>query len=278
MNKITKNCCHCGKAKELSEFFVSQKTQDKHWHWCKECERKAKKNTDKMKYCLSFSGGKDSTAMLILALEKKIPLDKIVYFDCEEFEFPEMATHIEKVKKTLDVEIETVHTVKPFRQYLKEIGWATPSLRWCTNEKINSIRRFLRFYRPHTSYIGFAADEMRRVNKAFKKNKARKRDKFMHFSFPLVDWGITEKEALKICYSYGFDWGGLYKVWNRLSCWCCPLQSDKDIDKLKSTCPELWEKLWELDELAPRAFKWGFYKNSIKKKNIKASRKQAEKR
>ena len=259
-----KKCCHCGKTKPLDGgYFISKKTADGHWHWCIDCEKEARQQTDEMKYCLSFSGGKDSTAMLILALEKKIPLDKIIYFDCEEFEFPEMHNHIEKVKKILGVKIDVCHTVKPFRQYLKELGWATPSLRWCTNEKINSIRRVLRFYRPHTSYIGFASDETMRVERAFKKNKARTRDKFMHFSFPLVDWNVSEKEALKICYSYGFDWDGLYKEWDRLSCWCCPLQSDSDIDKLKRVSPDLWERLWELDELAPRDFKWGFYKNSM---------------
>ena len=216
-----------------------------------------------MKYCLSFSGGKDATAMLILALEKKIKIDKIIFFDCEEFEFPEMHDHIKKVKNVLGIDITVCNTLKPFRQYIKELGWATPNLRWCTNEKINSIRRVLRFHRPYTSYIGFASDEMRRVERAFKKNKARKRDYFAHYSFPLVDWGVSEKEALKICRSYGFDWGGLYDIYSRLSCWCCPLQPDEDIVKLKDCKPKLWEKLWEMDKTAPHDFRWGMYKSSM---------------
>ena len=27
--------------------------------------------------------------------------------------------------------------------------------------------------------------------------------------YPLVDWGITEREALQICYDRGYEWGGL---------------------------------------------------------------------
>ena len=268
-----KKCCHCNKTKPLSQYYISQKTHDKRWHWCKECELEARTQDDKMKYCLSFSGGKDSTAMLILALEKKIPIDKIVYFDCGYFEFPEMKEHIKLVEKKLDVNIDVCYPVKDFKEYIKEIGWATPSLRWCTNEKINSIRRFMRFYRPYTSYIGFAADETKRVNRAFRKNNSRKRDYFMHFSFPLVDWNITEKQALEICYSNGFSWGGLYEFWGRLSCWCCPLQSDRDIMTLKNKKPGLWSELWKMDQLAPHDFRWGMYKNSMSdcKKNRSCS-------
>jgi len=254
-----KVCCHCHEVKPLSEFFSSQKTSDKHWHWCKACERLARNQSDEMKYCLSFSGGKDSTALLILLLEKKMPIDKIIYFDCEEFEFPEMSTHIEKVKSVLGVKIEVCKTVKPWRQYLQEIGWASPHLRWCTNEKINSIRRALRFYRPCTQYIGYAADEKMRIKRANTKNEARNRDKFLSYSFPLVDWGITEKKALEICYAHGFDFGGLYQYWSRVSCWCCPLQGNKDLEKLKMIRPELYEKLCEMNELANEKYKWGHW-------------------
>jgi 3'-phosphoadenosine 5'-phosphosulfate sulfotransferase (PAPS reductase)/FAD synthetase len=255
-----KKCCHCQIVKPLSEFFISQKTADKKWYWCKDCERLARNQSKEMKHSLSFSGGKDSTALLILLLEKKMPLDKIIYFDCEEFEFPEMRGHIEKVKSVLGVKIEECHAVKPFIQYIKEIGWASPHLRWCTNEKINSIRRALRFYRPCTQYIGYAADETMRINRANKKNEARKRDCFLKYSFPLVDMGITEKKALEICYAHGFDFGGLYEHWKRVSCWCCPLQNNKDLEKLKIVRPELYQKIIDMDKLAPDNYKFGSWK------------------
>ena len=50
--------------------------------------------------------------------------------------------------------------------------------------------------------------------------------------YPLMDWGITEKEALRICYDRGYDFGGLYQIYRRCSCWCCPLQGIGELRKL----------------------------------------------
>jgi 3'-phosphoadenosine 5'-phosphosulfate sulfotransferase (PAPS reductase)/FAD synthetase len=252
-----KKCCYCHSVKSLDEYFISKKTTDGHWHWCKECERAARKQGPELKHCVSFSGGKDSTAMLILMMEKKMRIDKVIYFDCEDFEFPEMREHIDSVKRVLGVEIETVKTVKPWEQYLREIGWASPTLRWCTNEKVNSIRRALRFCRPNLQYIGYASDEQGRVARAQNKNAKRNRDKWMSYRFPLVEWGITEKEALAICRAHGFTFEGLYDYWDRVSCWCCPLQGSKDIQVLKTVRPKLYEKLWEMHPTCPEKHRRG---------------------
>ena len=81
-------------------------------------------------------------------------------------------------------------------------------------------------------YIGIAVDEPMRVRE---------------FNYPLVDWNMTEKDCLNYCYERGFTWGGLYEIWDRVSCWCCPLQSLKSLRDLKEKRPELWAKLKEMD-------------------------------
>lgn len=82
-------------------------------------------------------------------------------------------------------------------------------------------------------YIGIAADESDRI-----------RDK----RYPLVEWGWTEADCLKYCYEKGFDFGGLYKIFHRVSCWCCPLQSLEELRQLRKHFPELWKQLeeWQL--------------------------------
>ena len=54
-----------------------------------------------------FSGGKDSTAMLFMMLERNIPIDRVINVDTTK-EFPAMYRHIEKVKALCPVPIETV--------------------------------------------------------------------------------------------------------------------------------------------------------------------------
>lgn len=51
-----------------------------------------------MEHIISFSGGKDSTAMLLMMLENNMPIDEIIFCDTGK-EFPQMYDHIEKVQK-----------------------------------------------------------------------------------------------------------------------------------------------------------------------------------
>lgn len=52
-------------------------------------------NEKKLKYIVSFSGGKDSTAMLLRMLEENMPVDEILFYDTGK-EFPDMYDHIKK--------------------------------------------------------------------------------------------------------------------------------------------------------------------------------------
>ena len=41
--------------------------------------------------------------------------------------------------------------------------------------------------------------------------------------------------------------GGLYEKFNRVSCWCCPLQPISELRTLYHDFPKLWAKLRDLD-------------------------------
>ena len=88
-------------------------------------------------------------------------------------------------------------------------------------------------------YVGIAADETQRIKTA---------------CYPLVEWGMSEKDCLDYCYARGFDWGGLYRIFSRVSCWCCPLQSLEELRKLYRYFPDLWRQLEEWDESTWRTF------------------------
>lgn len=204
-----------------------------------------------MNNVVSLSGGKDSTAMLHMMLERGESIHSVVFFDTG-WEFPEMHDHIDLVEQKTGVEVVRLSPEKPFNHWMYErvktkgrigeVGYCWPNTfdRWCTELKTRQIDKFTRKTRDIQQCVGFAADELHRV----KKNTNKR--------YPLIEYGITEADAIKYCRKLGYTWGGLYDIFNRVSCWCCPLQSIKDLRKLRKYRPELWAKLLDMDARQPK--------------------------
>ena len=209
-------------------------------------------------YVVSLSGGKDSTAMLLRLLEEMRPIDKILFCDMG-LEFPQMYEHLKKLEQHIGREIIRLKADQGFEYYFfdytpkrknpalmqyRGMSWAGPYNRWCTGMlKTRMADAYLRDLRKKydvIEYIGIAADEKIRI-----KNKC----------YPLVEWGMTEKDCLDYCYGKGFDWGGLYKIFHRVSCWCCPLQALSELRKLYEHFPELWAQLLRWDNHTWRQFR-----------------------
>lgn len=223
-----------------------------------------------MKQIVSFSGGKDSTAMLLKMLEDNWTIDEIIFCDTGK-EFPQIYEHIEKVKKYIkenyNKEITTLKAEKSFDYYMfdhkktrgknkgkKGYGWATMRARWCTTLlKSNVIDNYLKKYKDdgYVEYIGIALDEPKRV-------KEKK--------YPLVEYQMTEKDCLQYCYEKGFDWNGLYEHFDRLSCYCCPLKNQKELKILYKYYPDLWNKLKEMDKKSYNQFKNTYSVEDLEKK------------
>ena len=209
-------------------------------------------------HVVSFSGGKDSTAMLLMMLERGMRVDEVVFTDTG-MEFPGIYDHLRCVEKHMDTPITRLRAEHSFEHYMFEYvrmkgkhagvagyGWPRPRARWCTGYLKTKLidRYFSDLAKTHRviHYIGIAADEAHRC-----------RDK----RYPLVDWGVTEAEALKYCYAQGFDWGGLYEKFRRVSCWCCPLQPLPELRTLRREFPDLWERLRDMDRRAWNSFRIG---------------------
>ncbi len=229
-------------------------------------EREASNAADVF-HVVGLSGGKDSTALLLLMMEKGMPIDLVLNADTG-MEFPEMYEHLAKVDEYLyqkrGIHITTLKHPNGFEWLMFE----EPKQKECAILKKKRGRyialwkrlarsksplvyravkdafdgekgRALSGSREVQYYIGIAADERKRC-----KEKV----------YPLVDWNVTEADALQICYEHGFDFGGLYKIYRRASCWCCPFQRIGELRKLRRHHPKLWEKLREMDRRALAQF------------------------
>lgn len=208
-----------------------------------------------MKYILSFSGGKDSTFLLLELIRRKYPLDEVVFFDTG-WEFPVMYEHIEKCKKICEengIAFVTLHPEKPFDYFMfdhitqsgkKGYSWCGGNCRWGTTFKTQALKN-AQLNKGSVVYIGIAADETARLEK----------ERAEYNRFPLAEWGITEAECLKGCYDAGFDWGGMYEHLDRLSCKFCKNKNLKELRNIRKYYPDVWEELKDYQRRTDRPYK-----------------------
>jgi len=218
-------------------------------------------------HAVSLSGGKDSSYLLLQMIERDMPIDAVLSADTG-MEFPEMYDHLSRLDELLyrerGIHITTLQHPKGFewlmfdepKQKPKTLenrarmgvppdgnGWPGIRVRWCTGQlkthliskEVNRLKR----EKNALHYIGIAADESWRCKGE---------------QYPLVEWGVTEAQALRGCYDRGFDFGGLYEIYHRASCWCCPFQRIDELRKLRRHHSELWAKLLDMDRRARAQF------------------------
>ncbi len=191
---------------------------------------RANRHPNNGKWVLSFSGGKDSLAILHVILRDNLPLDRVVTF-LSDWEFPQLLEHLAKVERMTGIAITRVGPRVSWWQMRDRWGWPYAHCRWCSGDKGATIDRETK---GCNKYVGLAADEAHRAAKYMRNGISHK------VAFPLIDKGLTQKDTLAMCRSLGYDWGGMYDHWTRPSCYCCPLQPVEGLRKVRLLHPDLW--------------------------------------
>lgn len=213
-----------------------------------------------MKYIASWSGGKDSTAQIILAHENNEPLDLIIFsevmFDNETSgELPE---HIAFIKnkciplfESWGYETKILHADLTYMDiFLREptrgkwfgSGLITgfPMSGKCQinkSVKILPITKFLKgFEEDYTQYIGIAIDEPKRLKKLEGTNRISL----------LAKYEYTEQMAYDLCKKYDLL-SPTYSYSKRGGCWFCPNAGKGELRHLRTNHKDLWNKLLELE-------------------------------
>ncbi len=217
-----------------------------------------------MRYIASVSFGKDSLAMLLLLIEKKQPLDEVIFYDTGmEFQsIYETRDKILKILKNKNIKYTELHPKKNFEytmfdkpvrhrdgSYSKGYSWCGGRCRWGTTEKNKSISKYLKdnYGNEYKEYVGIASDEPQRItDNSFK-------------IYPLYDWNLTEKDCLLYCYEQGYFWLEdeirLYDILDRVSCWCCANKNIKELRNYYKYLPKYWNKLKQFQKRTNRPFK-----------------------
>lgn len=204
---------------------------------------------------------KDSLAMLLMLIEKKYPLDEVVYFDTG-MEFQAIYNIRDKIKPLLESKGIKYTELKPkcefcYKMFDKPVkskngtthygySWCGGRCRWGTTEKLVALEKYCK---GAVEYVGIAVDETQRLIKERKGNK----------QFPLAEWGMTEKDCLQYCYDKGYNWLedgiDLYSILDRVSCWCCANKNLKELKNYYLYLPKYWYKLKDLQSRTDRPFK-----------------------
>lgn len=221
-----------------------------------------------MKTYLSWSGGKDSTASVILAHEHKIPIDLIVislpYFDKAKGIYADHPLHIDFIfNKAIPLfeswgyKVKVVSSDKDYKYWFfkkrgnncknpyyngKTYGWLLGGMCKMNEEKTKPIKEFVKKLDGEgwQSIVGIGIDEPKRL--------AKMRNRENQISL-LEKYNFTEKMAYELCKEYGllsplYEMGGM-----RQGCFFCPNSPIGELAKLQRDYPNLWQELLDLNEL-----------------------------
>jgi len=216
---------------------------------------------------VSFSGGKDSTAMLLRMLELGLKVDKVLFADTT-LEFPEMYGWIDKIESIIPLQIERTRPKHSwddwfygkfirgqFKDRIRGFPYVTQPCWWQRDGKVKPLKQAQG--KGNKIFIGIAKDEEERSKKKVYQKGI--------YKFPLIDWGWTEDDCIRYLQSKGLNHPLLTKF-KRTGCWLCPQQSRKSLESLYLYYPDLWKRLKKYERDSPQGFKPNFSLDVFEKK------------
>ena len=208
---------------------------------------------DNKKHIVCFSGGKDSTTMLLKMVEANMKIDKIIFADTT-LEYPEMYDYIDTIEKYIDREIIKTTPKKSFDEWcygkfirgnregeVRGLPAVLCPCYWMRESKVNPMQSYTK---GNHVYFGITCNEQHRAKE--------KKGMFAHY--PLIEWGMTENGCNHFLRNLGLL-NPLYHHMKRTGCWLCPKQSIISLRFLYNNHLDLWEKLKVYEQNSPCGFK-----------------------
>ena len=216
-----------------------------------------------MRYIACISYGKDSLAQLEVIHKNNLPLTDIVTADIMATpEIPAYLPDLVEFRERLDREIlqrygipvTHVRADKTFVDYFyRELtkrskytgiwGWPPAFGHWCMKYlKLHPIQDYFSGL-DYVEWVGIAADEIARQGKLNERKRSA-----------LVEYGITEAQAMDICRGLGWV-SPTYLHSGRDGCWFCPCQGIGQLRRLYNEFPEYWQMMMDWDKDTAKRFK-----------------------
>jgi 3'-phosphoadenosine 5'-phosphosulfate sulfotransferase (PAPS reductase)/FAD synthetase len=202
------------------------------------------------RHIVHFSGGKDSTVMLLKMIDTGIRIDEIAFCDTL-LEYDEQYKYIDKISGMIN---KPILKIKPDTTFFK---WFYGE--WTDGKYKGQIRGF-----PMISCHGYCCRELKvkPSNKLYGKEgkhflgygyDERNRVQQGNFAYPLIDLKLTEDYCSWYLKKLNLV-NPIYKYQNRTGCWLCPKQSKDSLwrtwyfDRRKYNC------MVQLEKVSPHGF------------------------
>lgn len=218
--------------------------------------------TDKdARHIVSFSGGKDSTALGIYLLENYPDLNLEFLFCDTGAELKETYDYIERFEAIFGVKVKRLNALKslgvkekgdraPFDVYLKEHfgGYLPgPQARWCTKMlKIKPFEEEIGTDRAY-NYLGIRADENRLGYQQQKKAVVISDAPNIMPVYPFKENDINLEDVKRMLSESGLGMPSYYQWRSRSGCYFCFYQQIGEWQGLKREHPELFAKAKEYE-------------------------------
>lgn len=214
-----------------------------------------------MKEIYCWSGGKDSTASIILShiMGRKpgtIIFSEVMFDKDISGELPEQVEFIrEKAIPTFEswgFSVEILHAKETYLDLFYKVNqgkkhperkgkyYGFPMAGKCIiNDrcKMNPIRQYMKSIQgDYTEYVGIAIDEPKRLARLNGTTKVSLLEKYGH----------TEQMAYDLCNEFDLL-SPVYEFSKRGGCWFCPNARDCELRHTRNNHPNLWNKLLQLE-------------------------------
>jgi PP-loop superfamily ATP-utilizing enzyme len=200
---------------------------------------------------ISYGGGVQSTALVILAMRQQWPVDEIVHVDLLAAESPSTREYVKYFHNWLRDEYGREITFIERDLYgdmlanpaFTPVPWLGKRERFmlrrqCTREyKVAPVQRYLTQKYLHGRIqlmLGISADEWHRMRQS-------SHSRIDHV-YPLIDLMITRTQCLEIIQGAGLD------IPSKSSCWFCPFRSQRSQRELVKQYPHLAGMARELEQ------------------------------
>ena len=222
---------------------------------------------------VNFSGGKDSTTCLLLALEASDNVE-CMYFD-SGFELPITLKYVRERCRDLGVKLHVSHPgrdrvrhrVLPkslclLQDYILHYGYFPSAARrwcgiWCKQRPARVYIRRVWGKNPLHKIVGIRIDESTRRKYVYGSAAAQKKygGKYIRpdrecvgtkLVYPILDW--TEEDVLKFLNAREVELHQGYKLFGVSGCKWCPVHKPETVAKIAAAYPGLYDDFIEVEE------------------------------